>query len=46
MCNGGAERPARCALDIDYACLKRDIRVADVAQTLLQLLDRHSSPVS
>jgi ADP-heptose:LPS heptosyltransferase len=45
-CFDPATTDMRCALDIDYACLKRDIRVADVAQTLLQLLDRHSSPVS
>jgi ADP-heptose:LPS heptosyltransferase len=28
----------RCKLNIDYACLKRDLRVADVARQLLRLL--------
>jgi len=45
-CFGVATTDARCALDIDYACLKRDIRVADVVESVLQLLrGAHSQDV-
>jgi ADP-heptose:LPS heptosyltransferase len=44
-CFDPATTDMRCVLDIDYACLKRDIRVGDVATALVGLMNRHSSPV-
>lgn len=37
---------ARCALDIDYACLKRDVRVADVVRSVMGMLDERAAPAS
>ncbi len=45
-CFGIADTDARCALNIDYACLKRDIRAADVANTVSGLLGRLTEQTS